>query len=103
MEDFSVMKIYRNLSKYFSGVPFIFAEVNNSLIIIEGFPAKSQDIDGYFYGKKNEENMCKEMNGTAVYINNTYMFCKVGNKILGNKYAILWLIEQCNKYGCKKL
>ena len=32
-EEFARMEIYKELSKYFYGVPFIFAKVNNSFII----------------------------------------------------------------------
>jgi hypothetical protein len=57
----------------------------------------------YFYGKDYEEKFCRENHGQPVYINGTYRFCRMGNVILGNRYAILWLIDQCNRYGCEQL
>jgi len=108
VEKFYVMKISNNLSAYFKGVPFVFAKVNNTILIISGYPSSNQERDGYFLGKDYEEKLCKEMNGTPVYINSTYAFCKIAenNKysiFYGNRYSILWLIEQCKEYGCEKL
>jgi len=105
IEMFPVMKIFRNLSEYYRGeVPFVFAKINNTIIIIKGYPSKNQENDGYFIGKEFEEDLCKKTNGIPVYINNTYAFCKLSeNVLLGNRYAILWLVEQCKEYGCEKL
>jgi len=104
IENFYTMDIFNNLSKYFNGVPFVFANVNGTIIIIEGYPSKDEENNGYFIGKEFEENFCIKANGTPIYINNTYGFCELSkNVFLGNEYAILWLIEQCKKYGCKKL
>ena len=99
--EFRKMKVYRELSRYFKGVPFIFSKVNNSFIIISGFPSKEQDIDGYFYGQYNEIELCKKANGTGVFSNDTYLFCNVSGIILGNKYAIDWLINICKNYNCE--
>ena len=104
IEEFSTMKIFNNLSTYFRGVPFVFARVNDTILIISGYPSSKQEKDGYFLGKDYEEGLCKEMNGTPIHINDTYSFCELSkNVFLGNKYSILWLIEQCREYGCEKL
>jgi len=104
IEKFYVMKVYKNLSDYFSGVPFVFAKVNDTIIIITGYPSKDQERDGYFLGRDFEEDLCIKTKGTPVYINNTYSFCKSSENVLsGNKYSILWLVEQCREYGCGKL
>jgi len=104
VEKFYVMKVYKNLSKYFLGVPFVFAKVNDTIIVINGYPSKDQERDGYFLGKDFEEDLCIKTNGIPVYINNTYSFCKSSeNVLLGNRYSILWLVEQCKEYGCEKL
>jgi len=104
IEKFYVIGVYKNLSGYFNGVPFVFAKVNNTIIIIKGYPSKGQEKNGYFLGKEFEEDFCKKTNGTPVYINNTYAFCKLSeNVLLGNRYSILWLIEQCREYGCERL
>jgi Glutaredoxin. len=102
-EEFVRMEVYKELSRYFYGVPFVFAKVNDSFIIISGYPSKQQEIDGYFYGLETEMKLCNEMNGTAFYINNNYAFCNLSGIILGNKYAIDWLIETCKIYGCEKV
>ncbi len=102
-DEFTKMEIYKNLSKYFSGVPFVFAKVNGSIIIIEGFPTKEQDVNGYYYGKDFEIKMCLKENGKPVYINNSYAFCNITGIILGNLYSLKWLINQCLKYGCEAI
>ncbi|RDD52478.1 hypothetical protein BA065_01405 [Nanoarchaeota archaeon NZ13-N] len=104
IENFYLRNTFRNLSNYFRGVPFVFAKVNDTIIIISGYPDRNQENDGYFLGKGIEEDLCIKANGTPVYINNTYSFCKLSeNVLLGNRYSILWLIEQCKEYGCEKL
>jgi len=83
--------------KWEGGVPIVYALVNGTLIIISGYPAKIQEKNGYFYLKEEEMKLCKEMNGEPYFINGTYAFCimkKTNNYtlIMGNKYAIEWLI-----------
>ena len=101
ISDFANMKAYEELSKYFKGVPFIFAKVNNSFVIVSGFPSKEQDINGYFYGLETERELCKKTNGTEVFLNNNYAFCNLSGIILGNRYAIDWLINICKNYNCE--
>lgn len=104
IDIFSITPVYRELAIFFTGVPFIFAKVNGTYIIIQGYPSSNQEKDGYFMGRDFEENLCKSMNATPVYENETYLFCRITPNILfGNRYAILWLIEQCDKYGCEKI
>jgi len=103
IDEFANTSIFPNLTKYFVGVPFVFAEVNDSLVVVIGYPSKTQEKDGYLIGRDYEENMCIKVNGTPVYINNTYQFCNITGVLVGNKYSIMWLIDQCEKYGCKKL
>ncbi len=94
---------YKILAKYNytwkGGVPIVYAKIGNKLYIIEGFPAKSQDINGYFMGKEFDLKLCKEMGGTPYYENGTYLFCILKNTtnytvITGNVYAIEWLINK---------
>jgi len=104
VEDFAKLSIYHNLSRYFTGVPFVFAKVNGSLVIIEGFPDASQDVDGYFYGRDYEMKLCKQMNGEPVFVNGTYWFCRLDSiRVLGNEHAIVWFLEQCRLRGCQPL
>ncbi|OYT42494.1 MAG: hypothetical protein B6U78_01180 [Candidatus Aenigmarchaeota archaeon ex4484_224] len=85
------------------GVPIVFALVNDKLIVIEGYPSSSQDVNGYFLGKEKEESFCKSMNGNPIYDNSgNYLFCKLPDgTILGNKYAIEYLIDLCKKNSCQ--
>ncbi len=54
-------------------------------IVIEGFPAKGQEVNGYFRG---EENLCKTV-GTPVYDGNVYLYCRLKNgAILGNRHVL---------------
>jgi len=104
IDIFSITPVYRELAIFFTGVPFIFAKVNNTYVIIQGYPSSNQEKDGYFMGRDFEENLCKSMNATPVYENGTYLFCRITPNILfGNRYAVLWLVEQCDRYGCEKI
>jgi len=83
------------------GVPLVFAKVNGTFLYIVGYPAKVQENNGYFESKKYEENYCKSINGKPYYENRTYKFCwQSNNTILGNEYAIEWLVAQCEKGYC---
>lgn len=83
-------------------VPLLFGIVENkSLIAIEGYPSKEQDINGYFLGKEKEQGFCKKLNGKEVFENKEYKFCKLPNNvILGNKYAVDYLINTCKIKKC---
>lgn len=84
------------------GVPLTFALLKNgSLIIIQGYPSKSQDINGYFLGKENEEKICEQSNGKKFFDESgNYIFCKIDKEILGNRYSINYLIKVCEINEC---
>lgn len=84
------------------GVPLLFAIVKNkTLIVIEGYPSERQDVNGYFLGKEKEQTLCKRINGKEVFENGKYKFCKLPNNIiLGNKYAVDYLINTCKIEKC---
>ncbi len=87
------------------GVPLLVAQLKNSTVIaIEGYPAASQDKNGYFLGKDFEEKLCERNGGKAIYSGSTYLYCILpGNIIMGNRYSVNMLISTCEKYGCKKI
>ncbi len=91
--------------KWDGGVPLLVAQLENGTVIaIEGYPAASQDKNGYFLGKDFEEKLCKRNGGKAIYSGSTYLYCILpGNIIMGNKYSVDMLISTCKKYGCKKI
>lgn len=91
--------------KWDGGVPLLFAVLKNgTLIAIEGYPAKSQEKNGYFMGKEYEINMCNKLKGTPIYENGEYRFCKLPNKaILGNKYAVDYVLLTCEEAKCIKI
>ena len=98
------LNIPKEIASQFKGTPMVFAKVNNTYIIITGYPAKFQDKNGYFNGKDKEESYCKAVGGKPYYENNTYKFCWLSNNtILGNKYAIEWLVSQCEKGYCQEI
>jgi len=104
MDIFAITPAYKDLAILFRGVPFMFAKVNGTYVIIQGYPSSNQEKDGYFMGRDFEEDLCKSMNAIPVYENGTYLFCKIApNIIFGNRYAVLWLVDQCDKYGCEKI
>ncbi|HIP66551.1 MAG TPA: hypothetical protein EYH09_00270 [Candidatus Nanopusillus sp.] len=83
------------------GVPLVVAFTKNKTYVIEGYPDKYQDINGYFLGENFERNACERSNGTAFYKDGKYLFCIFSNgRILGNKYAIEYLAEICSKESC---
>lgn len=99
-------EVYTLLKKYnYSwdfGVPIVFTRVNGSLIVIKGYPSKDQDREGYFIGKEYEERLCESLGGKKEMSNGKYLFCWIeDNEILGNKYAIDYLINLCEKNLCK--
>ena len=85
--------------KWDGGVPLLFVLLKNeTLIAVNGYPAESQEKDGYFYGMDYEKSMCEKMNGEPFYENGEYKFCKLPNgMILGNKYSVDYVIELCEK------
>ncbi len=87
------------------GVPLLFAILeNNTLIAIQGYPTESQEKNGYFIGKEYEMNMCNSLDGKMTFKNGEYQFCKLPNGvILGNKYAVDYLLELCEKNLCKEI
>lgn len=83
------------------GVPLVVAFTKNETYVIEGYPSKHQDNNGYFLGEDFEKNLCKHHNGTAFYKDGRYLFCILSDgKILGNRYAISYLAEICSKESC---
>ena len=84
------------------GVPLFIARLpEGNYVVIEGFPAAQQNVDGYIYGPKSEEAMCKQLKGTPIYIKDKYAFCKLPNgTIIGNEHAMDWVMEQL---GIKKV
>jgi len=98
-------EVYALLKKYNYnwdfGVPIVFTEVNGKLIIIKGYPSKEQDKEGYFIGEEYERKLCESLGGKKEMSNGKYLFCWVkNNEILGNKYAIDYLINLCEENLC---
>ncbi len=91
--------------KWDGGVPLLFGILRNgTLILIKGYPTDSQEKNGYFMGKEYEKKMCDNMKGEKIYLNNEYSFCKLPNGvILGNKYAVNYLLTLCQEQGCVKI
>ena len=89
--------------KWNFGVPIVFAKVNSTLIVIEGYPSVDQDVNGYFLGKEKEEDICDASEGEKFFDKNgRYLFCKLPDgTILGNKYAIDYLLKICENYTCE--
>jgi len=87
------------------GVPLLFAVLkNNTLIVIEGYPSLSQDVNGYFLGMEKEQEICKHWGGESIYENGEYKFCKLPNNVIvGNKYAVNYLVDACKNNGCKRI
>ncbi len=83
------------------GVPLMIVRLpDGNYIVLEGFPAAQQNVNGYVYGQKSEEAMCKQLKGTSVDINGQYAFCKLPNgTIIGNEHAVDWVME---KLGIQK-
>jgi len=95
--------LYKNFNfSWDGGVPLLFGIVENkTLIVIQGYPAKGQEKNGYFLGKEKEQKICENMNGEKIMINGDYKFCELPTGvILGNKYAIDYLINTCKTKGC---
>ena len=73
--------------KWDGGVPLLIY----GSTVVEGFPSRSQDVNGYF---PDEENLCKTV-GTPIYENGTYIYCKLKNgAILGNRHVLDMLLEK---------
>ncbi len=87
------------------GVPIVFAKTKNETIVIQGYPSSSQEKDGYFLGKEIEKKICEQSKGTPFFDKNgNYLFCKLPNGIiLGNRYAINYLINKCEREVCEKI
>jgi hypothetical protein len=87
------------------GVPLLFGIVENkTLIVIEGYPAEQQEKDGYFLGKEKEQEICEKLKGEKVFVNGDYRFCRLPNGIImGNKYAVDYLINICKTKGCSAI
>lgn len=97
---FYILNILNKYNYSFSGVPILFTIINDTLYILEGYPAKVQDRNGYLLGKDFEERYCKSA-GNPIYINGTYAFCKIGdNRFLGNLYSLNYLLNVCEKNKC---
>lgn len=92
--------------KWNGGVPLLFGILeNNSIIAIQGYPTSSQEVNGYFLGMEKEIEICENANGEKVYSKDgKYLFCRLPNGfILGNKYAVDYLIKTCEESKCKKI
>ncbi len=87
------------------GVPLLFAVLKNgTLIAIEGYPSASQDVNGYFLGKEREQEICKRWGGEGIYEHGEYKFCRLpSGLIIGNKYAVDYLVKACENSGCKEI
>lgn len=99
-------KIFKNKGfEWDGGVPLLFAvsKDDGSLIVVEGFPSESQWKDGYFFGKEKEMKMCEELNGTQVFVNGEYRYCKIKELYIGNKYSIDLVLDICRAEGCERL
>ncbi len=110
----SIVKIERNSDvysilkslgiKWNGGVPFMVVHINNSFVTVEGFPSDSQNINGYFYGKNEEENLCKKWGGTGVYKNGEYLYCRLSDgSLVGNEYSLKYLIQLCEINKCRDI
>ena len=105
IETTDARRIYSCLKKeninWDFGVPIMVAKINGRVHMVFGYPSVDQDINGYFMGKDKEEQICSS-GGKPVYVNGSYVFCKIeNNKYLGNKYSVNYLISLCEKYRCE--
>ncbi len=102
-------KFYRKLKQlgveWDGGVPLLFAVLkNNTVIAIEGYPAAQQEVNGYFLGREKEIEICNSLKGRSVYIGGEYKFCILPSGIiLGNRYAVDYLLEICGREKCKEI
>ncbi len=82
------------------GVPLLFTVIDGKIYVIQGFPAKGQEKDGYILGKDTEEALCLRV-GDPYYENGTYKFCKIrDNMFIGNRYSVSYLLDLCEKNEC---
>lgn len=85
------------------GVPITFAKAGDEVVVIKGYPSEPQDKDGYFLGKEMEMEFCESVEGKLIYENGNYLFCELkDDKILGNRYAIDYLVEFCEMKNCER-
>ncbi len=96
-----VKEISDKLPKWKGGVPLMVCFRNQSPLVMLGYPAKSQDKEGYFYGEKEEKAICEEYNGTKILENGKYKYCILpSGYMMGNKYALNEIINAYKKGEC---
>ncbi len=88
-EGYPTLVIYApdaNLPSFIKTAPYI---------ILVGFPAGPNDVNGYYMGEKMDLSLCRGMHGTPVYEKGTYLFCvRKDGVILGNEHAIDWIAQK---------
>jgi hypothetical protein len=90
--------------KWSFGVPIMFAIADGEFMGIEGFPAESQEVDGYFMGKEFEQQLCQSQGGQPHLENGDYRFCELPSGFfLGNKYSVDYIINICENTQCTSL
>ena len=86
------------------GVPILFGVSYSEVKILEGFPAESQNKQGYFIGKDFEQNMCDAQGGSSHFENGIYKFCNLpSGMMLGNDFSVKFLIDFCRENNCRNL
>ena len=80
------------------GVPLLVCVTEKNVVIMEGFPSASQDVNGYFLGAEKEESLCRQMKGTPVYDGNVYAYCIMpSGALLGNAHALQVVVSVCSR------
>lgn len=83
------------------GVPVMFGTVNDTMILLKGFPSDSQFRNGYFMSKDYEENLCGLQNGTAIGDGSDYRFCILSDgQMMGNAYSADAVLSFCEERVC---
>ena len=89
-------RAYKTLSKYeiawSGGVPLVYAEFNNTLIAVSGFPTEGR----YTKSEEYEREICSNSGGDFS------KFCTFSNGlILGNADAVDYLLTFCTQNKCE--
>ncbi len=78
------------------GVPLLVCVADRNVVIMEGFPSSSQDVNGYFLGMEREEEICRGLKGTPVYEGGVYAYCVLPTgALLGNVRALQVVVSAC--------
>ncbi|NPA38331.1 MAG: hypothetical protein GXN99_00885 [Candidatus Nanohaloarchaeota archaeon] len=97
-------KIQRLVPEWSGGVPLMVCLTSDKPLVMIGYPSATQEKDGYFLGEEQEKEICRSQQGKEIYDGNKYLYCVLPNGfIIGNEYALNYLLEVYRNQGCKKL